>query len=230
MRQNGVQRKGAGMSATMVLNKCARQTILQQEHDYPEHPKSYHARWRGTGFHSVLEDIGDVPDHVVQEIRFFKTVKVDGEDVELSGQADYIDLKRKLIIDYKTTDSLNVIPIKNGIAKDGHEAQVNIYRWLTSGGVRKDTDEVVHFEIERAGILYVSMKGTKKIGVKVWDMEETEQFIIERLRPLVQYRSTGELPPLLMDERSPRKRSYLCNYCPVREICDERYEHETSQG
>ena len=218
MARNNEERSDAGVSATMLLG-CARQVALASEYDYFEFPSQYWHRFRGTLGHFMLEyyDEGD-PD-VIREIRMFKSIEVLGKTVVLSGRPDKINVRIKLILDYKSTKEVPLEP------KLSHEQQVNIYRWLLAGGVRGDTGEIVNIEIERGGIQYFDMNEPMKHTVPIWPLEETEAFIVERLTPIVRWQVTGELPPVWYDNG---RRHPLCNpkWCPLRKVCDDRAKAE----
>jgi hypothetical protein len=219
------ERADAGISATMLLD-CPRKVVLMAEEDYYEHPSKYWARFRGTIGHLMMEAYGSEEENVVQEVRFRKTVEVDGVDIEITGKMDWVDLTRKLIIDFKSTKSINRKPIKDGEPKEDHPKQVSIYRWLLWGGMNMETTDLLpemkeqFIEIERAGILYFDMSGTKKVAAPLWSLDETEAFIIERLRPIAQYKQGGKLPPIWMNERGYRH--ILCDWCALRDVCDAR--------
>lgn len=221
MSKNQEERKDAGLSATALLD-CARKVILSQEEEFYEKPSAYHARFRGTLTHLLIEEYGSGLEGVVQEQRVRKSLDVDGLQVEITGKPDWIDVNRKLIVDYKSCVSLNRKPINAGKPKDGHESQVNIYRWLVAGGINMVTNEVVDYDIELGGILYISMEGSRKVPVRIWSLDETEEFLRDRLRPHLEYKQTKRLPPILSNEKG--ERSYLCNYCALREACDAREE------
>ena len=229
MSRNQEDRKDAGMSATMILD-CPRRVILSKEHDFYERPEDYEARFYGTIGHAGFEMYGGEFEGVIQEQRYRRSLDVDGVEVEITGKSDWVDKERHLIIDYKFIDSVTSKPVSVGLAKDGHESQVNVYRWLVAGGTNMVTGEVDHIDIEYGGIHYVT-RGKKvdknkptarKVAVNIWTLEETEEFIRERLRPHVVYQQTKELPPILTDEKG--RRHYFCNYCPLREACDAREE------
>lgn len=224
MARNQEERKDAGISATMLLD-CARKVILAQEEDYWEQPSKYWARFRGTLGHLLMEAYSPADyGNVIEEVRFKKIITVDGIDFEITGKPDHLDRDRKLVIDFKSTDSLDKQPIKFGIPKDGHREQVSIYRWLTSGGTNMDTGEVMDLGIEKGGILYFTMKGTRKIGIDLMSLEETEEFIREKVRPLALYKNEGELPPFWRNERGYRHR--FCDFCALRDACDARGESD----
>lgn len=235
MSKNSEERSDAGISATMLLD-CPRKVILMGEEDYYEAPSKYWARFRGTLGHLLMEEYGQGIEGVIQEIRLRKVVTLDVDgvsvDVEITGKPDWADVQRKLIIDFKSAKSINVKPVKDGFPKDGHESQVNIYRWLLWGGQpyqgRDESGNAVwgepeYHEITHGGILYFDMAGTKKVAVNIWSLDRAESFIRERLLPLATHKATGEMPPFWRDEKRGG-RHILCNYCPLREQCDARGE------
>lgn len=225
MSKNQEDRKDAGLSATMVLD-CPRRVILSQEEDFYERPEDCAARFYGTIGHAGFEMYGGDFPGVIQEQRFRRSINVDGVEVEITGKSDWVDVERKLIIDYKFVSSISSKPISLGLPKDSHTEQVNLYRWLVAGGVNMVTGKVENHEIEKGGILYVStggkVRGSRKVAVDIWTLEETEEFLRERLRPLVAYQQTKELPPVLTDEKG--RRHYFCIRCALREACDAREE------
>jgi hypothetical protein len=223
MSRNADERSDAGISATMILG-CPRQVALAADYDYYEFPSRYWHRFRGTLGHFMLEyyDEGD-PD-VIREVRFKKTIEVLGKTVVLSGRPDKINVRIKLILDYKSTKE---VPLK---PKLSHEQQVNIYRWLLWGGARTDTGEIVHIDVERGGIQYFDMDEPLKHAVPIWPLEQTEAFIVERLTPIVRWQLTGELPPQMVDEAGRRHPLCAPIWCPLRAVCDERMEADHGQG
>lgn len=225
MASNSVERKDAGLSATMLLDPCARRVILQQTEDYYEAPSRYWARFRGTLSHLLMETYDGGGEGIIQEVRFRKavTVEVDGVqvEVEITGKMDHVDVNQKLIIDYKSIKSINAQPVNQGRCKPEHAEQVSIYRWLLDGGTNMETGETVHYDIERAGIIYFDMAGTRKIGAPMMSLEETEAFIRERVTPFARFSFTGELPDLWYDEKGNRHR--FCDFCAVRDICDKKW-------
>jgi hypothetical protein len=227
MASNLEERKDAGMSATTVLNMCPRRVILEKEHDYHEPPSRYWARFRGTIGHLMMEHYDDGGEGIVQEVRFKKSVMIDGVSFEITGKADHIDTVNKYILDYKSIESVNRKPFNEGGYKPEHAQQLAIYRWLTSGGINMDTNEVVDYGIESGAILYFDMKAPLKVGVPLMSLEETEAFIIERLRPHVHYANTVELPDLMRLDNG--KRHYFCGPCPLREVCDQRWEEDHAE-
>lgn len=222
MSRNQIERKDAGISATMLLD-CPRRVILQAEEPYFEAPSAYWPRLRGTIGHLLVEQYGDGLEPKIAEVRFRKSVEVQGVQVEITGKPDMILPERKLIIDYKSNKNVDdpYQPMKKGQAKVEHVEQVNIYRWLLAGGVNMDTGEITHVDIEEGQIHYFDMmRWLPPTSVPIWPLEETEAFIKRHLDPLITYQLGGEMPHLLTDIWGERHN--WCNYCPVREQCDAR--------
>lgn len=232
MSLNSHERRDAGLSATMLIDKCKRRVILQQEEDYWEDPYDMWARVRGSAFHAFFEQYSDGLEPYIQELRFKKIIEVDGVDIEITGKPDLILLDRNLIIDFKSIRDVNssYLNILDGEAKEEHIQQVNIYRWLAWGGIAMPTkeqqaegikEEPYFIEIDKAGIQYFDMMEQVKCAAPLWNIETTEEFIREQVRPLAHYEITGELPPIMMD-KVWGKRHRMCSTCPLRKQCDER--------
>lgn len=219
MSMNQEERKDAGLSVTMLLNECPRQVILQQEHDFYESPKSYWARFRGTISHLMMEEYDDGGEGIIQEVRFSKSITVLGEELTITGKMDHVDTKNKLILDYKSVGSINTKPVNQGEGKPEHVLQLNFYRWLLMGGTRMDTNEEVFHDIERAALVYFDMKGVRKVRADIMDMDDVEQEIMKRLEPFVLHKRNNELPDIAKLPNG--NRHFICNFCPVRDICDQ---------
>ena len=234
MSKNAEERSDAGISATMLLD-CARKVILMREENYVEAPSKYWARFRGTIGHLMMEEYSSDIEDIIQEVRRSKTLTMDvngkSVDIEITGKPDWYDVRRKLLIDFKSAKSINVKPIKEGAPKDGHEQQLNIYRWLLWGGrpsLGKGEDgkavwgEPEYHEVKFAGLQYFDMAGTKKVAAKVWDLDVIEEYIRERLLPLATHKATGEMPPFWRNDKGYRH--VLCGWCPLKDVCDARGE------
>lgn len=236
MAKNVEDRVDAGLSTTSILDICARRVIIQNEHPYSESPKDYIPRMRGTLNHLLIEEYTDdgIGPHI-SEVRLKKSIDVvldDGEvvSVELTGKFDLVLTAHKLIIDFKSCASVHDEPMKYNMAKSEHEEQTNIYRWLLWGGTvvslnEKNTNvsvkigDVVHIEIEEAGIQYMDQFDFRKVATKMWTLEDAADFIQERMKPFAEYKHRGVLPKILR-EPGTKRRHVLCRYCAVKKICD----------
>lgn len=222
MGQNQVERKDAGISATMLLD-CSRRVILQQEVPYYEHPSAFWPRLRGTLAHLLVEEYSDGLEPKIAEVRFRRTIEIDGVAFEITGKPDMILPERKLIIDYKSNKNVDdsYQPMVKGQAKQEHVEQINIYRWLIGGGVNMDTGEITNIEIENGQILYFDlMRWKEPISVPIWPIEQTEEFIRSKVAPLYHHQQTRELPPKLTDFFGGPH--VFCSFCPLREECYSR--------
>jgi hypothetical protein len=234
-KQHG--RKDAGLSATMVLDACPRRVVLSLGEEYYEHPDDYLARFNGTLWHTAMEEHDSPREDIVEEVRFRKSypVEVDGEVVwfYLTGKPDHINKPRRLIIDYKTCESVFAKPVSIGQPKDGHEPQLNIYLDLVDGGTAIKTGEVVHIPIEHAGIIYISpnkrkpknpagevMTRFRKVPVRVWSPDERLAYIQRVAYPIVAATARGDLPPVLYEPNGNRSWRCASKLCALREVCD----------
>lgn len=192
MRDNGHKRRGVGWSAT-TLTGCPRATAMLEVYDYFEPLISGWNKARGEWYHHMLSSDPDPPDGVIKEERFYRDIPVAGELVRLTGQPDIVYTKHGILIDGKSKDKLPKKP------DPAHEAQLNVYVWLLADGYFMKNDKPAQIKITRGGMHYVTWK-TKyedaflKKSYSIWELEDTEAFIIERLAPLVIWRKTGNLP------------------------------------
>lgn len=216
MARNQEDRRDAGLSVTMLLDNCPRSVILKQEHDYYEAPSKFYARFRGTLGHLMMEEYDDGGEGIIQEVRFSKSITVLGEEIEITGKMDHVDTVNKLILDYKSVGSINTKPINQGTPKDEHVWQINFYRWLLLGGVRMDTNEEVFHDIERAALIYFDMKGIRKIKAELFDLDDVEREIRNRVLPYALHKRDGELPPPTTMFNADK---WMCNNCPVKDTC-----------
>lgn len=233
MRKNGDRRAGIGISSS-VLGGCPRQHILSQRNDFYEDPEDYYARWFGTFGHYAIEMDGPYPG-VVQEVRFFREVDVDGQTVEVSGQPDWIEVESGLVADHKMVGKKPTQP------RLSHIKQLNVYRWLIEGGyVRSETPPPqgtkyflgessnwdnphpswknplpAGYRVKRLEVRYYhpGSKGRHiEFDVPLWTDEQIERYVLSRLRPFVRYAKTGNLLSLSLDPGD----EWLSGFCPFR--------------
>ena len=205
MRDNHLTRKNAGVSATTILS-CAKALALMELYDFYEPVISGYNKFRGTLIHYLLEE-DDPPDGVIQERRVERFVNIDGAPFRVSGKMDRVDTRFNFLLDYKSCPNIPTKP------KKSHEVQLNIYRWLLANGIFCDTGEQAQIEIEAVGIHYLTFhtkpdKAWKKMGYPTWDLQDTEDFIIERARPIQQWQLNHVMPECNMFEPSPY---WLCD-------------------
>ena len=179
-----------------ALTGCVRQAFLKTTEPYYQRPDQQYWSYRGTLGH-LLAERGAGPD-IVAERRFERELRLpSGRRVIITGKPDEIDPSRALLIDYKTTDRAPRQP------SPLHIAQLNVYRWLVAPD----------YEIERLGIVYLTMKGVHKASVPLWPDGQAERFLLERAGALADAYVGGEWPALTEDR-------WMCNYCPVTTACE----------
>lgn len=199
MQLNARRRAGIGISSS-VLNVCPRQYILSQEHDYYESPADFYNRWRGSFGHYAIE-MGGPYTGIVQEVRFYRTISVEGVPFTISGQPDWVDIGRQHISDAKFVARAPNAPYQD------HENQINVYAWLLEGGYTMYGGRQLHisskvgwdyslpddWEAQTADVNYMDAKGEHIYPVILWTEEARERFITQRLTPYKQYSETGSL-------------------------------------
>ena len=178
-----------------ALTGCTRQSYLKATEPFHQRPDQQYWAYRGTLGH-LLAERGAGPD-IVAEQRFERELQLpSGRLVTITGQPDEIDPARGLLIDYKTTDRAPRQP------SPLHIAQLNAYRWLVSPV----------YQIERLGIVYLTMKGVQKASAPLWPDGQIERLLIDRAGALAEAYAGGEWPDLTEDR-------WMCNFCPVAEAC-----------
>lgn len=179
-----------------ALTGCVRQAFLKTTEPFYQRPDQQYWSYRGTLGH-LLAERGAGPG-IVAEQRFERELRLpSGRLVTITGKPDEIDPSRGLLIDYKTTDRAPRQP------SPLHIAQLNVYRWLVAPA----------HEIERLGIVYLTMKGVQKASVPIWPDGQAERFLQERAGALAEAYVGGEWPALTDDR-------WMCNYCPVTVACE----------
>jgi hypothetical protein len=193
MKNNHVERKDAGWSISTLLS-CARSTAIQQKYDFYEAITTGWNKSRGTWLHAMMESDTTSPDDVVKEQRLEKHFIVSGVKVRITGKPDYTATKRGVLIDYKSKHNLPTKP------DPMHEAQFNGYVWLWDGGrYASPPFTEVNVKINSGGMFYITWNtkaGTqfKKMSYPIWDKEQMDEFLTERLTPLIEWQKTGNLP------------------------------------
>ena len=178
-----------------ALTGCLRQSYLQATHDYYRRPDHQYWAYRGTIAHTMVEH--GAGEDTVSEQRFERELVLpSGRTLTITGQPDEIVPARQLLVEYKTADR---VPRALSLQ---HIAQLNCYRWLIAP----------QYEITRLGIVYLSMRDVKKVGVPVWPDGQTERFLIERAAELAEALEAGAWPAMTEDR-------WMCHYCPVAETC-----------
>jgi CRISPR/Cas system-associated exonuclease Cas4 (RecB family) len=191
------------LSVTALVG-CTRQAYLKATEPYYQRPDQQYWAYRGTLGHVLVER--GAGEGIVAEQRFDRDLHLpNGRRVTITGQPDEIDPARSLLLDYKTTDRAprTLSPM--------HIAQLNVYRWLVAP----------RYQIEKLGIVYLTMRETKKVAVPIWPDGQVERFLAERAGPLAEAYSGGAWPDLTED-------TWLCRYCPVAAVCEAGVRHPES--
>lgn len=244
MERNERKREGISYSATSIIG-CARRQILQRQHDFYEHPKDSIARFIGDAVHEFTAHQLHGEVDYEGERRLFKVFKltVPGEDATydftISGKPDQ-EWNKITVLDLKTSSRIPKAPYPE------HEAQVNVYAWLLSGGEDPVAGSGLDFpykiwrKISKGYITYISKSDndTKTFEVPIWPKEKREDFIARKLSKYLPWIKHGELPEVLPAKISYRKvsklpyitRDWHCDYCPVRAICDNKALADTGMN
>lgn len=222
IRDNGVGRENAGISASTITG-CPRELALLERYDYYESVTDGWIKGEGTLVHAMLEHDPDPNPNFVTERRYWRELGINGELVRVSGQMDVIDIKYRALIDYKRKERVPTRPDPT------HELQFNIYCWILRNGHDIQTNEPFSIDIERGGMFYVSRNRAepfKKIAYPIWDNADIEDVMTRRLRPIVAWKKTGQLP-----QCSPFQtygQSWICGCAKIEDQVRERGEWRES--
>lgn len=193
LSENEHKRKDANISTT-VLTGCARAYAIKKSRPWFINPTQGWNMARGTWAHAMFEQGNYGPEFLIEQ-RLSKSLDINGKPVYITGKPDEVNTKDGILIDYKTK---HMIP--TSVSFD-HEAQFNVYVWLLQGGKivtrGKRKNEIVTVNITRGGIHYVSWQPKipwRRIKVPIWETEEVERWITERVSPITQWEETGILP------------------------------------
>lgn len=182
------------LSVTALVG-CTRQAYLKATEPYYQRPDQQYWSYRGTLGHLLVA--GGAGPEVVSEQRFERELRLPtGRVVTITGQPDEIDPARRLLIDYKTVERPPRTPSPT------HIAQLNLYRWLVAPS----------YPIDRLGIVYLTMRATRKVEVPIWPDGQVERYLYERAGGLAEAFAGGAWPELTEDR-------WLCDYCPVLAAC-----------
>ncbi|MDE2993033.1 MAG: PD-(D/E)XK nuclease family protein [Chloroflexota bacterium] len=206
LAQNDAGREGIVLSATR-LTGCTRQSALELLVDYTAYPHQLYPRLRGALMHAGIEAQQGDDEDIIAERRFQRSAT---PEVVLTGQPDEIDLRRQLIVDYKTVKEL---PRK---VREEHVWQLNMYRWLVQDGQDLVTGERVAYDIQQLGIVYLAPNEVYKRRVPLLPPEQVERFVAERGGAILQALDGEALPPRAWD---PHSHPICRGWCPVRQQC-----------
>jgi hypothetical protein len=243
----GLRPDDYGLTVTTLIG-CLRKWRLMQDTAYWLKPAQSYWAYRGQLLHGVAAHYAADDPHAIAEQRFTITIDLpDGRSIAVSGQPDLVLIDQRLLIDYKTTKAVptgwrayvcpetdqliaegpyalrrksldcphctlgshltkSIETIGPPRAKPQHALQVSLYRWLLHRhGI----------EVDRAAILYLDMDTQCRIPIDLLPLSEVERYLRERVALAVQ----TDLPSILTDPEE----LWMCDYCPVRQACEERH-------
>jgi len=181
---------GGDISATKLIDAPQVVQLSRQHHDKVVVDVSERV-WAllGQAVHTILERAGLRAEGMVAEERLFAAVR----GWLVSGQFDIMDLDQRKISDYKVTT------VYKAKGNDKWTQQLNILRWLAhQNGHQVDKLEIVAIfrdwrktEAERNPDY--PRAAIQAIEIPVWDLDETQDFIEERVFLHQQMRDGAEI-------------------------------------
>lgn len=213
------QDRGEYISATSLLH-CLRGDYLKRTEDYYSSVETAYPMFRGTLFHSLLEENPHPQGEVEgKRIRSYKGIELGGTFDSLVIYKDPKAKRRPYTLqDWKTTKALP----KYG-AYSSHIKQLNIYRWLLGLKPEEVRMEVHYFTMEGHKVCPLrdgtqKGRGGKKAVNQHWSDEQMEVFLDDKLIKLKASMMTGIALPYDM---VPEDDKWECTYCPVRQRCHD---------
>lgn len=195
--QNDPYTGGGDISVTKLIDSPQVVHLAKKHHDKIVTDVSERV-WTllGQAVHTILERAGLRQEGMVAEQRLFAEVG----GWTLSGQFDVLDLEREALHDYKVT---TVFKAKGN---DAWTRQLNVLRWLAvkNGHVVNTLEIVAIFRDWRKSEALKNPEypqaAIQTIPIPVWDLEETEDYIVERVA-MHQAAQRGEPAPCSDEDR-----------------------------
>jgi hypothetical protein len=216
VHNDNYSRGKATISATGLLQPPRIRLLAQEHYDKLTIDVSDEI-WKllGQSVHTILERANENNEDTITEQRMFATVK----DWTVSGQTDSIDVKSKILKDYKVTSVWSIVSaLQEGKAE--WEQQLNIYAYLYKQNTGKTIDQLNIIAIARdwnknqylrSGGDYPPSPITV-LNIDLWSDEEQEAFIKQRVsihqEAEVDYLINDKLPLCTDEERWRRKDTY----------------------
>ena len=216
VHNDNYSRGKATISATGLLQPPRIRLLAQEHYDKLTIDVSDEI-WKllGQSVHTILERANENSEDTITEQRMFATVK----DWTVSGQTDSIDVKSKILKDYKVTSVWSIVSaLQEGKAE--WEQQLNIYAYLYTKNTGKTIDQLNIIAIARdwnknqylrSGGDYPPSPITV-LNIDLWSDEEQEAFIKQRVsihqEAEVDYLINDKLPLCTDEERGRRKDTY----------------------
>lgn len=193
--------------------RCPRKLKLERTRGYAAEPQKLYWAVRGGLYHGWLEH---QRPGILSEVRLWKQVTFGPESPYwISGQIDYADLNEHSIEDYKSQADKGTYYLFNEGAKAEHVQQLNIYKWLTEGGLQGnsleealDRKEAIDLDIRKLAVHYVYMMMVVSTGTthheRVTTYKPPKPYKLEKRREQVGSTERGcpiweieiEIPPV----------------------------------
>lgn len=202
------------ITVTKLLH-CPRRTYLQTFADYYVNIEDLYFIMRGSLSHLLLEN-HKIEEDCIVETRFKKIYKdKEGNEIEISGKPDKIDLKTKTIYDYKTITSKlsDDYSLRWNNVRLQDKIQLNLYFWLI-----KDK-----FEIKSLKVVYLASDVIKKFDVEIITEDKKQYAEIRKafrraeILNEVWNKSLNEVDI----EKIEKEKGWICNYCWVKNLCEK---------
>lgn len=211
-----------------MLNAPARATaLLEQNPDLEVDVSSKVAATIGQGAHAILERAAR-PNIDLVEIRYQRTIQVDGQTYMVSAQLDLFETDTGDLSDWKTTKAYAFHKKSGRGKKPEWESQLNVGRWVL--GLCPDLPPVKRLLI--VGLLkdWDMRKAQSEAGYpeteimvaeqKMWTLEETEAWIVKRIQAILAARK--ELPSCSPGETWGGNR--CGRWCDANSVCSQYQE------
>jgi hypothetical protein len=223
--QNDPYEKHGDFSATSLLQPARAQALLELHKETIEVDVTTKiAACIGQGVHSLLERAAR-PGVDIVEKRYFATFNVDGLNYVVSGQIDLFESDTKTLSDWKTTKAFAFSKKSGAGKKPEWIQQMNICRFL----MEQNGEQVKRLQIigllkdwnkREAGVNGYPISEIVTAEMPMWSLEETNTFIIERIRAHVNARHS--LPQCSSKEAWGGNR--CGQWCDAASVCTQYQE------
>jgi hypothetical protein len=187
------KREEGGVSCTQVISPLRAFVLQQQNNGGTRSLNSRATTALGTAGHEGIERAISFDEKVKRGIKMEVYMVVDVDGYKLSGKFDC--LENGVLTDYKFT---SVYKVKEPPLE--WEQQLNIYAWMyfktTGEKVKALRIEAFGKDFRQAKAMYQAdypKEQVKIIGIKMWDFQETELFIKQRIAKMRAVMS-GDVP------------------------------------
>ena len=171
------------ISVTTLLEAPLIRTLYAENKDkIVKDYSNYLSSLIGSVFHEAIANVTS-GEGVRAEQRIHLPMVVDGYEFLLNGEFDYAD--NNSVKDYKHT---SIHTLNNAGITAKHEAQLNIYRYMiykTEGVLLNRLSNIYIFKDwyqSKVGTYNYPPMMIQEVERRVWEIEETEAYILERLR------------------------------------------------